>query len=79
MIRSPKARYVYEANADYLHGEPTVDGPSFIKVENQALALETGKTDYASLWGKEMEAVQAFEDDQSYDDSSTVPVSGCCR
>jgi len=61
-----EARYVYQANAGYFRGAPTVDELTFIKVENQALALETGTTDYASFWGKEIEAVRAFEDDSSY-------------
>jgi len=61
-----QARYVYGANMDYFKGAPTVDTLIFVKVENQALALETGTTDYASFWGKEIEAVQAFEDDEKY-------------
>ncbi|MCK4451914.1 MAG: ABC transporter substrate-binding protein, partial [Anaerolineae bacterium] len=61
-----EARYVYEANADYFKGSPGVGTLTFIKVENEALALETGTTDYASFWGKEIEAVQAFEDDENY-------------
>lgn len=61
-----EARYVYEANADYFKGNPAVGTLTFIKVENEALALETGTTDYASFWGKEIEAVQAFEDDENY-------------
>jgi len=61
-----EARYVYEANVDYFKGSPAVDMLTFIKVENEALALETGTTDYASFWGKEIEAVQAFEDNENY-------------
>jgi peptide/nickel transport system substrate-binding protein len=56
-----EARYVYEANADYFKGGPVIDKLTFIKVENQALALETGTTDYASFWGKEIEAVKELE------------------
>lgn len=58
-----EARYVYEANADYFKGSPAVDTLTFIKVENEALALETGTTDYASFWGKEIEAVRELEED----------------
>jgi peptide/nickel transport system substrate-binding protein len=61
-----EARYIYEANSDYFKDAPAVDTLIFIKVENQALALETGTTDYASFWGKEIEAVQAFEDDETF-------------
>jgi peptide/nickel transport system substrate-binding protein len=61
-----EARYIYQANADYFRGAPTVDTLTFIKVENQALALETGTTDYASFSGKEIDAVRAFEDDDAY-------------
>jgi len=61
-----EARYIYGANADYFKGSPAVDTLTFIKVENEALALETGTTDYASFWGKEIEAVQAFEDNENY-------------
>jgi peptide/nickel transport system substrate-binding protein len=61
-----EARYIYEANPDYFQGVPAVDRLTFIKVENQALALETGTTDYASFWGKEVEAVRAFEGDEAY-------------
>jgi peptide/nickel transport system substrate-binding protein len=56
-----EARYIYEANADYFRGPPTVDILTFIKVENQALALETGTIDYASFSGNEIEAAQAFQ------------------
>jgi peptide/nickel transport system substrate-binding protein len=62
-----EARYVYEANPDYFRSVPTVDELIFIKVENQALALETDTTDYASFWGKEIEAVETFQDDEAYD------------
>jgi peptide/nickel transport system substrate-binding protein len=61
-----EARYVYEANVDYFQGAPTVDELTFIKVENQALALETDTTDYASFWGKEIEAVKAFQGKELY-------------
>ena len=61
-----EARYVYEANQDYFRGVPTVDELTFIKVENQALALETDTTDYASFWGKEIEAVETFRDEWAY-------------
>ena len=61
-----EARYVYEANGDYFKGPPNVDELTFINVENQALALETDTIDYASFWGKEIEAVETFRDDESY-------------
>jgi peptide/nickel transport system substrate-binding protein len=61
-----EARYIYEANPDYFKGSPVVDTLTFIKVENQALALETGTIDYASFSGKEIEAVREFEDDPIY-------------
>jgi peptide/nickel transport system substrate-binding protein len=61
-----EARYVYQANADYFLGAPTVERLTFIRVENQALALETGTTDWASFWGKEIEAVQAFDGGEAY-------------
>jgi peptide/nickel transport system substrate-binding protein len=61
-----EARYVYEANRDYFRGAPTVDELTFIKVDNQALALETDTADYASFWGKEIEAVERFQDDGGY-------------
>jgi peptide/nickel transport system substrate-binding protein len=61
-----EARYVYQANGDYFRGAPTVDELTFIKVENQALALETDTTDYASFWGKEIEAVETFQNNEAY-------------
>ncbi len=61
-----EGRYVYEANPDYFMASPVVDPLIFIKVENEALALKTGTTDYASFWGKEIEAVQEFEGDSNY-------------
>jgi peptide/nickel transport system substrate-binding protein len=61
-----EARYVYQANADYFRGAPTVDELTFIKVENEALALETDTTDYASFWGREIEAVKTFEGEEGY-------------
>jgi len=61
-----EGRYVYEANTDYFRGEPTVDELTFIKVENQALALETDTTDYASFWGREIDAVEAFRNKEGY-------------
>lgn len=61
-----EGRYVYEANPDYFRGAPTVDGLTFVKVENQALALETSTTDYASFWGKEIDAVESFQEDDAY-------------
>ena len=61
-----EGRYVYKANPDYFQEAPTVDGLTFVKVENQALALETSTTDYASFWGKEIEAVESFQDDEAY-------------
>ena len=60
-----EARYVYQANPGYFRGAPTVDELTFIKVENEALALETGTTNYADFWGKEIEAARAFENDQT--------------
>ncbi len=60
-----EARYVYEANGDYFRGVPTVDGLTFVKVENQALALKTGTIDCADFWGKEIDAVREFEDDET--------------
>jgi len=60
-----EARYVYAANEDYFQGPPAVDPLIFVKVDNQAVALQTGTTDYASFWGKEIEAVEAFEADAS--------------
>ncbi len=61
-----EGRYVCEANEDHFKGTPTVDKLTFIKVENQALALETATTDYASFWGKEIEAVEAFRGKEGY-------------
>jgi peptide/nickel transport system substrate-binding protein len=61
-----EARYIYEANADYFQGAPTVDALTLIKVENEALALETGTIDYASFSGKEIDAVRQFEDEEAY-------------
>lgn len=61
-----EARYVYEANSDYFRGAPVVDRLIFIPVENEALALETGTTDLAAFSGKEIKAVQAFQDDARY-------------
>ncbi len=61
-----ESRYVYEANPDYFMASPVVDPLIFIKVENEALALKTGTTDYASFWGKEIDAVQEFEGDPNY-------------
>jgi len=61
-----EARYVYQANEDYFQGVPTVEALTFIKVENEALALQTGTTDYASFWGKEVEAVETFEGQEGY-------------
>ena len=61
-----EGRYVYEMNTAYFQGAPTVDELTFIKVENQALALETDTVDCADFWGKEIEAVEAFEGDEAY-------------
>jgi len=61
-----EGRYVYEANPDYFMDRPVVDQLVFIQVENQALALKTGTTDYASFSGKEMEAAQVFDGDPDY-------------
>ena len=61
-----EGRYVYEANPDYFLGRPVVDQLVFVQVENQALALKTGTTDYASFSGKELEAAQAFDGDPNY-------------
>ena len=61
-----EARYVYEANEDYFKGTPTVDELTFIRVENQALALETSTTGYASFWGREIEAVETFQNNGAY-------------
>jgi len=60
-----EGRYVYQRNPDYFRGAPTVDELTFIKVENEALALETGTTDLADFWGKEVGAVRAFENDET--------------
>jgi len=61
-----QGRYVYAANPDYFRGRPAVDPLLFVRVENQALALQTDMTDYASFWGKEIAAVQEFDDDPDY-------------
>ncbi len=61
-----EARYVYAANPDYFQGVPTVDALTFVKVENEALALKTGTTDYADFWGKEIDALREFEEDEAY-------------
>jgi peptide/nickel transport system substrate-binding protein len=61
-----EGRYVYTANPDYFKGRPLVAPLIFVKVENQALALKTHTTDYASFWGKEIEAMKEFEGDSSY-------------
>ena len=62
-----EGRYIYQANPDYVMGAPTVDTLTFIKVENQALALETGTIDYASFWGKEIDAAKSFESQEPYE------------
>jgi len=59
-------RYRYAANPDYFRGAPTVDALTFVKVENQALALETGEIAWASFSGKELSAVDALRDNPDY-------------
>jgi len=61
-----EGRYRYGANADYFNGRPLVDRLTFIKVENEALALETGGVDAARFWGKEIEAVRALQETGEY-------------
>jgi peptide/nickel transport system substrate-binding protein len=62
-----EGRYVYQANPDHFKSAPAVDTLTYIKVENPALALETGTIDYASFWGKEIDAARSFEDREPYE------------
>jgi peptide/nickel transport system substrate-binding protein len=61
-----EGRYIYVANDDYFNGKPNVGSLVFIKVENEALALQTDTTDYASFSGKAIEAAKEFQDDPDY-------------
>ncbi len=61
-----EGRYRYAANPGYFRGVPTVDALTFVKVENQALALETGEIDWASFSGKERTAVESLRDNPDY-------------
>jgi len=56
-----EARYIYEANPDYFLGKPVVDRLVFRKVQDDALALQTGDVDAATFSGKECTAVEVLE------------------
>ena len=60
-------RYVYMAHPGYFKGGPRVSSLVFIKVENEALALKSGTTDYAAFSGKAIEAAKQFADDPEFE------------
>ncbi|MEA3406673.1 MAG: ABC transporter substrate-binding protein [Chloroflexota bacterium] len=62
-----EGRYVYEANEDYFKGRPIIDRLVFVKVSDEALALETGTVDAASFWGKEIDVVKELRSDGTFE------------
>jgi peptide/nickel transport system substrate-binding protein len=59
--------YVYDANDDFFGGRPLVKRLVMRRVSDEALALETGTIDEASFWGKEIDLVGDFEDDERFE------------
>ena len=59
--------YEYEANEKCFKGKPIIDKLISMKVGNKALALETGDVDAAHFLGKEIDAVEDFEDDPDFE------------
>jgi len=59
--------YEYEANTECFKGEPVVDQLIMLDVGDPALALMAGDIDAASFMGKEIVAVEEFEDDSDFE------------
>jgi peptide/nickel transport system substrate-binding protein len=58
--------YVYDANNDFFAGRPLVKRLVMTRVSDEALALETGTVDEASFWGKEIDVLGEFEEDERF-------------
>jgi peptide/nickel transport system substrate-binding protein len=59
--------YEYEANTECFKGEPIIDQLIMQDVSDPALALMAGDIDAASFMGKEIVAVEEFEDDPDFE------------
>ena len=59
--------YEYEANTDCFKGEPIIDELIMLDVGDPALALMAGDIDAASFMGKDIVAVEEFEDDSDFE------------
>jgi peptide/nickel transport system substrate-binding protein len=59
--------YEYEANTNCFKGEPLIDRLIMLDVGDAALALKAGDIDAASFMGKEIVAVEEFEDDPDFE------------
>ncbi len=59
--------YEYEANTECFKGEPVVDQLIMLDVGDPALALMAGDIDASSFMGKEIVAVEEFEDDSDFE------------
>ena len=59
--------YEYDANTECFKGEPIIDRLILLKVNDPALALMAGDIDAASFMGKEIVAVEEFEDNSDFE------------
>jgi peptide/nickel transport system substrate-binding protein len=59
--------YVYDANNEFFAGRPLVKRLVMTRVSDEALALETGTVDEASFWGKEIDLLGDFEEDERFE------------